>query len=87
MVANMSFKTGQKVSWKWAGREIEGTVEEMFTSKVSRKIKSATITRNATKENPAYLVKSRAGNLALKLESELTKVAKTSAKATPKMFS
>ena len=78
------FKIGAAVSWKWAGRAIEGTVEETFTSKVTRKIKTATITRNATAENPAYLVKSSAGNLALKLESELTKVTAASKAASAK---
>ncbi len=81
----MKFATGAKVSWNWAGRTIEGTVEDAFTSKVSRKIKNATITRNATESNPAYLLKSANGNFALKFESELTAV--TRAKGpTPSMF-
>ena len=83
----MKFKVGDKVSWKWLGRAIEGVVEDVFTAKVTRKIKTATITRNATAENPAYLVKSSAGNLALKLATELTKVtAAKKARAKPSMF-
>ena len=81
----MTFKKGAKVSWKWVGRVIEGAVEDVFIEKVTRKIKTASITRNGTKENPAYLVKSDAGNLALKLGSELTPVKKSKA-AKPSMF-
>ena len=78
---------GTKIEWKWVGRKISGEVVEVFYEVVSKKIKEKIIKRNASKENPAYLVKSLAGNLALKLHSELAPI--ETKKATilkPKMF-
>lgn len=65
------FKRGGRVEWKWLGRPIVGIVEEIFKEPVVRTIKGKRIKRNGSPEKPAYLVKSEAGNLALKLETEL----------------
>lgn len=67
----MAFKKGSRVQWKWMGRLIDGHVEEIFKESTTRVIKGKSIKRNGTPENPACLVKSEAGNFALKLESEL----------------
>ncbi len=67
------FKQKEKVQWKWMGSFIYGQVEEVFTEPVTREIKGKQIKRNGSPEKPAYLVRSEAGNLALKLESELQK--------------
>ncbi len=81
------FKKSAKVQWKWLGRPINGTVEEIFKDSVTKTIKGKKITRHGSLEKPAYLVKSEAGNLALKLETELTSTkAKTTATVQPKMF-
>ncbi|MES2802491.1 MAG: DUF2945 domain-containing protein [Bdellovibrionota bacterium] len=82
------FKMHSKVVWKWLGKTISGVVEEVFFKSVTKTIKGKKITRHGSKEKPAYLVKSEAGNLALKLETELltpTK-AKQSTKTTPQIF-
>lgn len=71
-----SFKKGARVTWKWLGRPIDGVVEEVFFEPVTRTIKGARIKRNGSPEMPAYLVRSDAGNLALKLETELQKYVK-----------
>lgn len=65
------FKRGSHVEWKWLGRPILGTVEEVFCEPVVRTIKGKRIKRNGSPAVPAYLVKSEANNLALKLETEL----------------
>jgi hypothetical protein len=65
------FKKNAKVEWQWAGSVISGTVEEIFTESVTKEIKGKKITRHGTPEKPAYLVRSQAGNLALKLATEL----------------
>ena len=65
------FKVGSRVEWKWLGRPIGGTVEKIFEKPVVRVIKGKRIKRNGSQETPAYLVKSEANNLALKLETEL----------------
>ena len=80
------FKKSAKVQWQWLGRPILGVVEEVFEKSISKTIKGKKITRHGTAEKPAYLVKSEAGNLALKLETELSAQAKTSSALKPTMF-
>lgn len=70
------FKVGAKVEWKWLGSVIDGVVEEIFLEPVVRVIKGKKIKRNGSPEKPAYLVRSEAGNVALKLETELAKRSK-----------
>lgn len=81
-------KKSAKVQWKWLGRNIVGTVEDIFTAKITKTIKGKAITRNGSPDKPAYLVKSESGNLALKLETELAPVSASNKKsaAKPKMF-
>ena len=67
-----SFKKNAVVQWKWLGRVISGEVIEIFFEPVEKLIKEKRIKRNGSRENPAYLVRSAAGNLALKLHSELS---------------
>ena len=50
---------------------MDGVVEEIYFESISKVIKGKTITRHGSKEKPAYLVRSEAGNIALKLETEL----------------
>lgn len=71
MSTNGQFKKGSKIQWKWLGRVIVGEVEEVHLEPVIKVIKGKRIKRNGSVEKPAYLVKSEAGNLALKLQSEL----------------
>ena len=65
------FEIEQKGCWKWMGREIHGYVVEVYFGPVVKEIKGKYIKRNGSVEKPAYLVKSEAGNLALKLHTEL----------------
>lgn len=65
------YKKNSKVFWKWAGGIVHGTVEEIFMGPIEKEIKGKKIKRNGSVEKPAYLVKSEAGNLALKLHTEL----------------
>ncbi len=65
------FQVGSPVQWKWLGRIIEGVVVEVFTEPVAKVIKQKRIKRNGSPQKPAYLVRSEAGNLALKLVTEL----------------
>ena len=87
------YKKLSKVTWKWLGADIKGSVRQVYFKKIEKTIKGKKITRIGSKEKPAYLVKSQAGNLALKLETELhplasakpmKKVGKKS--VSPKMF-
>lgn len=66
-------KKGEKVHWNWGKYEAEGKTEEKFTDPVNRKIKGTQIKRNASKEDPAWLIKQDDGTEVLKSEKELKK--------------
>jgi hypothetical protein len=68
-----SVAKGSKVEWKWGANKAEGKVAEKFTKPVKRTIKGKTVKRNASKEEPAYLVKQEDGGRVLKSGSELHK--------------
>lgn len=80
------FKKSSKVTWKFLGKTIKGTVEEVFHDSITKTIKGKKITRHGTKDKPAYLVKSEAGNVALKLETELSAATTSSGRKSPQMF-
>lgn len=69
----MAYSKGDKVEWKWGSGTAKGVIDEVFTEKVTRTIKGKDITRNATKVEPAYLVRQDDGDTALKSASELSK--------------
>jgi len=84
---NKKMSVGTKVQWKWMGRMIGGEVKEIYFEPVAKEIKGKIIKRNGSTENPAFLVKSEAGNVALKLQSELQILLKEAVKsAKPRMF-
>jgi hypothetical protein len=65
------YKIGAAVQWKWVGGTVDGKVEEVFQGPIEKEIKGKKIKRNGSVEKPAYLVRSEAGNIALKLHTEL----------------
>jgi hypothetical protein len=65
-------KKGATVSWKWGQGEPSGQVEEVFFEPVEKTIKGTLVKRNASQDNPAYLIKEDNGNIVLKLHSELS---------------
>lgn len=71
-----NFRKGAAVNWSWAGGVVQGKVEEIFKESVTKTIKGKKITRHGSKEEPAYLVRSESGNIALKLQRELRKTEK-----------
>ncbi|QDK42660.1 DUF2945 domain-containing protein [Bacteriovorax stolpii] len=73
MEKNKPYSVGDKVTWKWAGGTIKGQVEEVHFAPIEKIIKGSRIKRNGSVEKPAYQVKSEAGNIALKLHTELQK--------------
>ncbi len=68
------YAENEKIFWKWMGREIHGVVVECFMGPIEKEIKGKRIKRNGSVEKPAYLVRSEAGNYALKLHTEITKI-------------
>lgn len=75
------FKKKTPVQWKWAGGKVSGVVEEIFLESITKTIKGSKITRHGSPEKPAYLVRSEAGNIALKLQTELIEIPKVSKRA------
>lgn len=64
-------RKGSTVSWKNGAGLVLGKVLEVFRRKVVKTIKGAKVTRNATPEKPAVLVKSARGGEALHSASEV----------------
>lgn len=67
------FHIGDEVKWKWSTGWGHGKIVERFTERVTRKIGGSEITRNATSDEPAYLIHQEDGDRVLKSESEISK--------------
>ena len=63
---------GDRVEWNWGDGTGSGTVTERFTEKVTRTIDGSEITRNASDDEPAYLVEQDDGDRVLKSVTELS---------------
>ncbi|WP_062013276.1 DUF2945 domain-containing protein [Aureimonas sp. AU4] len=66
-------RKGTEVEWKYGSSKAQGKVEQTFTKEVTRKIKGKEVTRKATNDNPAYLLKQEDGTKVLKSDSEVHK--------------
>lgn len=66
------FYKNQKVKWNYGGSTARGKIQEAFKEKVTRTIKGNEVTRNASEEEPAYLIEQEDGDRVLKSESELS---------------
>jgi hypothetical protein len=67
------FGVGTKVEWNWGSGKGTGKVEKVFTSKVTRTIKGNEVTRNASEDDPAYMLVQDDSDRVLKSHSELDK--------------
>lgn len=72
----MSFSIGQNVKWKWGNGWGEGKVDEQFTEDVERTIEGTEVKRNASPDDPAYLIKQDDGSRVLKSHGEIESVGK-----------
>ena len=72
-MSEQHLRKGEHVSWAWGAHRAEGIAAQVFTSRIKRTIKGKTIVRNASTEEPAYMVQQADGARALKSESELTR--------------
>lgn len=66
-------KKGDTVQWNFGKGKADGKLTEVFTEPVKRKIKGTEVKRNASKEEPAYLITQDNGNKVLKKDSEVKK--------------
>lgn len=68
-----TYDKGTEVKWSWGNGEGTGEVKEVFTEKVTRTIKGNEVTRNASDDDPAYLIEQEDCDEVLKSGSELEK--------------
>ena len=66
------FSKGDTVEWEWGDGTAKGRVTERFTEKVTRTLKGSEITRDASSDEPAYLIEQEDGDEVLKSASELS---------------
>ncbi|GAA4374311.1 DUF2945 domain-containing protein [Hymenobacter koreensis] len=64
-------RKGTLVVWKYGTGTATGKIAEVHKESVSRQLKGATITRNGTPENPAFVIVQENGDRVLKLKSEV----------------
>ena len=67
-------RKGTVVRWSWGNGSAKGTVEETFTSKITKNIKGNEVTRNGDEGNKALYIKQDDGDYVLKSESEVERV-------------
>ena len=67
------YNEGTKVQWNWGNGTGTGTITERFTDDVTRTIKGTEVTRNASADDPAYMIEQDDGDAVLKSHSEVTK--------------
>ena len=67
------YSEGTKVKWSWGNGTGEGTIEKVYTKKITRKIKGTEVTREADDDCPAYFIKQDDGDEVLKSHSEVDK--------------
>ncbi|MHA6298641.1 hypervirulence associated TUDOR domain-containing protein [Devosia sp. CAU 1758] len=67
----MVLRKGSKVSWSWGPSTASGKIVERFTGRVTRTIKGTKVTRDASREEPAYLIEQEDGDRVLKSRSEI----------------
>ena len=66
-------KEGTEVKWKWGNGTAKGEVQEVFHKEVKRTIDGNEVKRDASQDNPAYLIKQDDGSRVLKSSDEVSK--------------
>ena len=64
-------RAGTGVAWDWGQGTAVGTVEEVFHEDVSRTIDGHQVQRQASRDEPAYLIRQDDGQRVLKSQSEV----------------
>ncbi|WP_415922110.1 DUF2945 domain-containing protein [Tateyamaria sp. SN6-1] len=67
----MSLQTGDRVAWDWGQGSGTGTIKQIYTETVTKTIKGTEVTRNATDDEPAYLIEQEDGDRVLKSSTEV----------------
>lgn len=67
------YQTNEMVEWDWGNGTGTGRVRQVFLEDVTCTIKGSDITRNASNDDPAYLIEQDDGDIVLKGHSEVRK--------------
>lgn len=68
-----SYATNTRVEWDWGNGTGTGNVRRVYNDDVEKTIKGSRVSREASKDNPAYLIEQDDGDEVLKSHSELRK--------------
>lgn len=68
-----TFSEGDKVTWNWGNGTASGRIVEKYVSEVEKTLKGTSVKRNASEDDPAYLIEQDDGDQVLKSGTELTK--------------
>lgn len=79
---NEPFGIGDRVSWQFGYRTERGMVKEVFFEEVTRKVRKGDKTLQASREEPAYLVEMKNGDLTLHSHRDL-RLSRSQVKAEP----
>ncbi|SDE62121.1 DUF2945 domain-containing protein [Limimaricola pyoseonensis] len=69
----MAYSEGDKVKWEWGNGTGTGKVTKVYHQKITKKIDGSEITRDASQDDPAYLIEQDDGSEVLKGDSEVKK--------------
>ena len=69
----MAYREGDRVEWDWGDGTGTGKVTQVYTRKITKTIKGTDVTRDASEDDPAYLIEQSDGDEVLKSDSELRK--------------
>lgn len=67
----MAFRIGQIVAWNWGDGTAKGKIKQIYKEPVSKTIKGTDVKRNASDDEPAYLIEQEDGDQVLKSKSEI----------------
>jgi hypothetical protein len=67
-----NLRRGSKVSWNWGEHQAHGKIVDRFTARVTRTLQGTKVVREASKEEPAYLIEQADGDKVIKSASELS---------------
>ena len=67
----MTLNVGDVVTWAWGTGTAEGKIVERFTEDVTRTLQGSEVTRNATSDEPAFLIEQDDGAQVLKSCTEI----------------
>ncbi|MHA6325515.1 hypervirulence associated TUDOR domain-containing protein [Roseivivax sp. CAU 1753] len=67
----MGLATGDRVEWDWGDGTAKGEIVERFTQDVTRTIKGTEVSRDASVNEPAFLIEQDDGDRVLKSVTEI----------------